>query len=96
MCRDVDVFLTSRRPHHSAWGRASTSFELDLPFRARQQLKKYRVLEQVLDGDYATLDDHHLVGDRTPFALENGLALTLATSSDSNFEGVEVRELVID
>ena len=40
MCRDVDVFLTSRRPHHSAWGRASTSFELDLPFRARQQLKK--------------------------------------------------------
>ena len=35
-------------------------------------------------------------GDRTPFALENGRALTLATSSDSNFEGVEVRELVID
>ena len=95
MCRDVDVFLTSRRPH-SAWGRALTSFELDLPFRARQQLKKYRVLEQVLDGDYATLDDFHLTGDRTPFALENGRALTLATSSDSNFEGVEVRELVID
>ncbi len=59
-----------------------------MPYQMRQDLKSYRVLEQIIDGDYATLDDFHLRGDRAPLMVVPGRALTLAE------RGVDVRDLI--
>lgn len=88
MCRDVDAFWATNAKF-SALSVGVNSFEVEMPYQMRQDLKSYRVLEQIIDGDYATLDDFHLRGDRAPLALLPGRALTLGE------RGVDVRDLIL-
>ncbi len=87
MCRDVDSFWATNAKF-SALSVGVNSFEVEMPYQMRQDLKSYRVLEQIIDGDYATLDDFHLRGDRAPLMVVPGRALTLAE------RGVDVRDLI--
>ena len=87
MCRDVDSFWATNAKF-SALSVGVNSFEVEMPYQMRQDLKSYRVLEQIIDGDYATLDDFHLRGDRAPLMVLPGRALTLAE------RGGDVRDLI--
>ncbi|CEF96571.1 Zinc finger, RING/FYVE/PHD-type [Ostreococcus tauri] len=89
MCRNVENFSSMRSFATESLSLASpASFEVDAPFTVRQQLKRFRLMEQVVDGDYAALDEHHMRGDRSPLAYGRGVVVTLTNN------GADVRDII--